>query len=197
MKTLILLRHSAPDKSTGAPNHLIPLSLQGREKAKAFFSRADLRAASRVFSSPYLRARETAELSGLPVTEDVRLIERQLEIPTPDTLDESFWARQYADPDFRNEGGESFSEVRQRMDSAVQDVLDALPEGETALIVSHAAAICAWLGRFCTVEVTDASRKLRRITWEDRVILDGDFPTPGAFRMQLEDHRLANLTFLP
>lgn len=194
MKTLILMRHSEPDKSTGAPNDRIPLSPRGREKAQAFFCQEDCRAVSRVISSPYLRARETAELSGLPVSEDARLIERQL--GHPDTLDKSFWARQYADPDFRNEGGESFREVRQRMNSAVRDVLGALPEGETALVVSHAAAICAWLGQFCTVEVTDAAHKLRRITWEGRVLFDGPFPTPGAFVLRLEDERLADLTFL-
>ena len=62
--------------------------------------------------------------------------------------------------------GESFREVNARMSACIRDILSHLPDGETALIVSHAAAICAYLQGFCTVEVTDAEQKLRKISFQ-------------------------------
>ena len=61
------------------------------------------------------------------------------------------------------------------MADCIHELLDSLPEGQNALVVSHAAAICSYLQRFCTVEVTDAAQKLRRITFQGEVLLDGHF----------------------
>lgn len=174
MKTLILLRHSIPDK-TGASG----LTEAGVKKAELLFRNELFRSVSGVWASPAPRAVETAALLGLPVTQDARLAERR----TGDTTGQgaAFWARQYADPDFKNPDGESFREVRARMDACLQDVLAALPEDGTALVVSHAAAICSWLMGFCTVEVTDAEQKLRRITFQQKVILNGSFEPATGF----------------
>lgn len=179
MKTLILLRHSIPDR-TGASG----LSPAGVEKARVLFRDERFRSVSRVWSSPVPRAAETAALLGLPVTQDVRLAERR----TGDTTGQgaAFWARQYADPDFKNPDGESFREVRARMDACITDALSALPEGGTALVVSHAAAICSWLMGFCTVEVLDAEQKLRRVTFRGKTVLEGEFAPASGVVVQTE-----------
>ncbi len=186
MKTLILLRHSIPDK-TGASG----LSPAGVEKARLLFRDTRFRSVSRVWVSPAPRAVETAALLGLPVTQDARLAERR----TGDTTGQgaAFWARQYTDPDFKNPDGESFHEVRARMDACIQDVLAALPEGGTALVVSHAAAICSWLMGFCTVEVTDAERKLRRITFRQNVVLNGSFEPATGFVVRWKDGEIEGI----
>ena len=116
-----------------------------------------------------------------------RLAERR----TGDTTgqDASFWKRQYEDPDFKNPDGESFREVSARMADCIHELLDSLPEGQNALVVSHAAAICSYLQRFCTVEVTDAAQKLRRITFQGEVLLDGHFWEADGFVLHIENRR--------
>ena len=179
MKTLLLLRHSIPDR-TGVSG----LSAEGVKKARELFRKENFRSVSRVWASPVPRAAEMAALLGLTVTQDARLAERR----TGDTTgqDGSFWARQYADIDFKNPDGESFREVHARMDACITEALSALPEGGTVLVVSHAAAICSWLMGFCTVEVTDAVQKLRRITFRDKIVLDGALEPASGFEIRIE-----------
>lgn len=171
MTTLLLLRHSIPERGGSSPDP--GLSAEGLQRAAAVFQNDAFRTVSLVWSSPSLRALQTAQLLGLPVRQDTRLAERR----TGDTTgqDASFWKRQYEDPDFKNPDGESFREVSARMADCIHELLDSLPEGQNALVVSHAAAICSYLQRFCTVEVTDAAQKLRRITFQGEVLLDGHF----------------------
>lgn len=169
MKILLLMRHSIPEPGKADAG----LSAAGIERAKAVFRAPVFRGVSGVWASPARRAVRTAELLGLPVVTDSRLLERR----TGDTTgqDASFWRRQYEDPDFKNPDGESFREVRARMSAALAEIVPELPDGGTGLVVSHAAAICAFLQGFCTVEVTDETQKLRRITFQGKTILDGRF----------------------
>ena len=71
----------------------------------------------------------------------------------------------------------------------IHELLDSLPEEQNALVVSHAAAICSYLQRFCTVEVTDAAQKLRRITFQGEVLLDGHFWEADGFVLHIENRR--------
>ena len=183
MTTLLLLRHSIPERGGSSPDP--GLSAEGLQRAAAVFQNDAFRTVSLVWSSPSLRALQTAQLLGLPVRQDTRLAERR----TGDTTgqDASFWKRQYEDPDFKNPDGESFREVRARMADCIHELLDSLPEGQNALVVSHAAAICSYLQRFCTVEVTDAAQKLRRITFQGEVLLDGHFWEADGFVLHIEN----------
>ena len=142
MTTLLLLRHSIPERGGSSPDP--GLSAEGLQRAAAVFQNDAFRTVSLVWSSPSLRALQTAQLLGLPVRQDTRLAERR----TGDTTgqDASFWKRQYEDPDFKNPDGESFREVSARMADCIHELLDSLPEGQNALVVSHAAAICSYLG---------------------------------------------------
>ena len=111
MTTLLLLRHSIPERGGSSPDP--GLSAEGLQRAAAVFQNDAFRTVSLVWSSPSLRALQTAQLLGLPVRQDTRLAERR----TGDTTgqDASFWKRQYEDPDFKNPDGESFREVSARM----------------------------------------------------------------------------------
>lgn len=185
MKTLLLLRHSTPERGGSSPDP--GLSAEGLQRAAAVFQNDAFRTISCVWSSPSLRALQTAQLLGLSVRQDARLSERR----TGDTTgqDVSFWKRQYEDPDFKNPDGESFREVSARMADCIHELLDSLPDGQTALVVSHAAAICSYLQRFCTVEVTDTAQKLRRITFQGEVLLDGRFREADGFVLRFESRR--------
>ncbi len=193
MKTLLLIRHSIPEKSSefAADPGLSPAGIQ---RTKEIFRHSIFADVSQVWASPSRRAFQTAELLGLPVRTDFRLLERK----TGDTTgqDISFWKQQYEDPDFKNPDGESFREVNARMSACIRDILSHLPDGETALIVSHAAAICAYLQGFCTVEVTDAEQKLRKISFQGKTLLNGKLEPGMGFILQMDSDGLFDVKLL-
>lgn len=189
MKTLYLFHHAKPDKTSKLENSLIPLSEEGRAALLALLGRiGDLDKNAPVFSSPYRRAYDTALLISGCVVGDSRLTERQT--GTRETFTKELWAGQYTDCDLKNTGGESFREARERMTEAINEILDQIPGSGSAIIVSHAAAICAYLQQFYRVEVVDADSRHRKITRGERVILDGVIQAPSCFRLAFEERYL-------
>ncbi len=193
MKTILLLRHSEPDKNSSLPNELIPLSERGKEKAKQFFHQLPMDSVTAVYASPYRRAKDTAAFSNRSVLLDNRLIERQLGDRT--TLTEEFWAKQYNDLHFKNKDGESFSEVQQRMNDCIVEILQKLKDGETAIAVSHAAAICSYLFHHCKITVIDPKQKIRRIEFRNQEILCGKIGTPSAFCLTFSENDITNISY--
>ena len=195
MKTIILVRHSEPQRGTSLPNETIPLSGKGRELAKRFFSVHPIfEGCHSVYTSPYARAAETAEYFPGRVIGDDRLVERAL--GDPESLDAHFWAKQYEDLDFKNRSGESLREVSQRMDDCVSDILREMADGEKAAAVSHAAAICAYLTKFCSVTVVNGAEKIRRIQFGNEIIMEGKIDTPSAFILQYDLDKPTEISYI-
>ncbi len=194
MKTIILVRHSEPQRAEGISNDKIPLSEAGRMLAKVFFTRKIFEDHKYVYSSPYLRAAETAGYLSKEIVYDERLKERTL--GDLESLDEEFWAKQYKDLDFKNRKGESMNETACRMDSCIEEILSLLREEEMAVAVSHAAAICAYLTKYCMITVVNASEKIRRIQFGNETILDGKINAPCAFVLKFKQDYLAELAYI-
>lgn len=194
MKTVILVRHSEPIKDRVVPTEALPLSEQGHKKAQALFALDVFRPVKAVYSSPYRRAYSTAEKRNMPVTVDARLREREL--GNPETLNGAFWNRQYEDYDYKNVGGESLNDARKRMTAVVSEIRSAMQDGDTVAVVSHAAAICALLLNWCTVEVVDAQKKLRKITCNGTAVLNDKIAAPSAFILKFEDEQLCGIQYV-
>ncbi len=131
----------------------VPLDDTGRAQAVDLAERAADRGFLALWSSPLLRARETADVVaralGLEPKEDPRLMETdagnwtdrsfaevQAEAP------EQFAAFAAGDPSFAFPGGESFAEQEERVNAALQDIEQGkLP----ALVVCHGMVIRAAL----------------------------------------------------
>lgn len=194
MKTILLMRHSIPEKSSKFVTDP-GLSPTGIQRAKEIFGDSLFADVSQVWASPSRRAFQTAELLGQPVKTDSRLLERK----TGDTTgqDISFWKRQYENPDFKNPDGESFREVNARMSACIRDILSNLPDGETALVVSHAAAICAYLQSFCAVEVTNVEQKLRRVSFQGKMLMDGKLEPGMGFVLLVNSDGIYDVELLP
>lgn len=161
------------------PNEQIPLSEEGKALAvskRNIFSNVD-----RCFSSPYRRAMETAEFIA-----DHPVIVKELHERTIGDAREDFWLKQYEDHDFRNPGGESLNQVKVRMKTAIDSIVGQMEEGETALVVSHATAICAYLLSYCEIEVKDAENKVRKISFHGKEILNGRFQPADGFEILLK-----------
>ena len=185
MKTIILIRHSEAIKDRTMPTAELPLSEQGHMRARELFSLDFFRSVEAVYTSPYRRAYSTAEKLRERLHVDVRLREREL--GNPDTLNAAFWKRQYEDHDYKNVDGESLNDTKERMTAAIDEIVSTMQDGETVAIDSHAAAICAFLMNWSTIEQIDEQKKLRKITYQGSVVMNGVFASPIAFVLQFEN----------
>ena len=194
MKTIILIRHSEPIKDRTMPTEEIPLSERGHIKAQQLFSLDVFHFIEAVYTSPYRRAYSTAEKLNKCLIVDDRLREREL--GNPETLNEEFWNRQYEDHNYKNVDGESLNDTKERMTSAINEITSTMKDGNTIAIISHAAAICAFLLNWCTIEVIDKQKKLRKITHNGAVVLNGKIATPSAFVLEFEDEQLYRIRYI-
>jgi broad specificity phosphatase PhoE len=120
-----------------------PLTARGRNQAAALRSVAP--GASRVVTSPLLRARQTADAFGLPVEVDERWIE--IDYGPYDGMALSavpveLWARWRDDADFAPPGGESLADVGRRVTAACED-LSGEATTTDLVVVSHVSPIKA------------------------------------------------------
>lgn len=125
---------------------------------------------------------------------DNRLREREL--GNPETLNEAFWKRQYEDHNYKNVGGESLNDAQKRMTSAINEILSTMQDGDIVAIVSHATAICAYLLNWCSIEVVDEQKKLRKITHKGAVVMNGKMSTPSAFILEFEKEKLCKVKYI-
>lgn len=193
MKKIFLARHSVPERGLKVLNKEIPLSNEGRGNALVFFSNKRFSDISKVYASDYKRAYETALYSFGNYEIDKRLGEREL--GNKETLTEEFWEKQYRDHDYKNTGGESFNEVSLRMNSVIAEILFNLKEEESAVVVSHAAAICSFLMSFCDVDVVDANEKIRKFTFDGNVFYCGKIKTPSCFCISYENEKVISIEY--
>ena len=184
MKSIYLFRHSKPVKQGQYANADIPLSAEGKARIQNLVAELNVGCNMKIYTSPYRRALETAEMIACnPITDD-RLVERG--IGEKETFTKEIWQGQHVDAMLRNVGGESFAEVRERVSSVISEILSNMHDDESALVVSHAAAICAYLQQFCEVVVTDVDSKRRQIKFHDRVIMEGAIQSPSCFKLDFE-----------
>jgi broad specificity phosphatase PhoE len=159
---LLVIRHgetewSRTGRHTGRTD--VPLTDKGRDEARSAARTLDGWEIDAVFSSPLVRARETAELVGFGqlafidddlvewdygVYEGIRTSETRAKIP-----DWSVWTHPIVD-------GESVGQVGGRVDS----FLDRLEEvdGETATIFAHGHLLSILIARWCGLEPIEGRR---------------------------------------
>lgn len=189
MKTIILMRHSIPEKAN-VSTEFIPLSSDGVELALSKKEKLHKYPINKCFSSPYLRAKETAQLlfNEFEIIDDLH--ERVI-----GEAKEDFWYKQYSDYDYKNNGGESLNEVKVRMKKAMDHILGCMDDHETALVVSHGTAICAYLLNFCDLKVIDPNQKTRKIYFNDQVIVNGKINPTDYFMIQYDDE-VVSISFM-
>jgi broad specificity phosphatase PhoE len=143
---LVLVRHG--QTQVNAEGRLqgrldVPLSELGRRQAASLAS--VVRSAARVVSSPLLRARETAEVFGLPVEIDERWVEMDYGDydgrPLAD-VPADLWERWRADARYQPPGGESLAVVSERVRAACVELLAEASERDV-VVVSHVSPIKA------------------------------------------------------
>ena len=83
------------------------------------------------------------------------------------------------------------------MTLALSDILSGMRDNQSVVVVSHAAAICAYLMELpsCEVTVTDVEAGARKIVWKDRTLCDGSLPMPSYFVLTFKNGKLVNLDY--
>lgn len=82
------------------------------------------------------------------------------------------------------------------MTSAMNEIISTMQNGNTVAVISHAAAICAFLLNWCAIEILDAQKKLRKISYNSAVVMSGEFATPSAFILEFEEERLYRIRYI-
>jgi broad specificity phosphatase PhoE len=151
--TLYLMRHGATEANLATPprlqgrRHNAPLVPVGVRQAEATRDFLAVRPIDQCFSSPLLRALETAAIVSAPHGLVPTTLRGLIECDVGDwegldwqTIKSKFsddYERYMADPSrFGYPGGESFAEVHDRAAAAVEDLF-AQYAGQTILVVSH------------------------------------------------------------
>ncbi|MGS2809841.1 bifunctional RNase H/acid phosphatase [Nocardia sp. MW-W600-9] len=151
---LLLLRHGQTDLSierrySGHGNP--PLTDLGREQAeraaKMLAAKGDIAA---VVTSPLQRARSTAEAAAVELDVPLRVLDGLIETDFGDwegltfaeaaQRDPQLHADWLGDPSVPAPGGESFDQVRERIESVRRDLVGLYP-GENIVVVSHVTPI--------------------------------------------------------
>ncbi len=150
---ILLLRHAetaAPDRFHGAESD-VGLGERGREQAEAAAPAIAALRPDALYSSPMLRARQTAGPIALACGRDVGIVpelhERRMGPLSGVLLEDgreayaramALWKR--GDLDAAHEGGESYAEMRDRVVPAFVALAEAHP-GRTVVVVAHGIVI--------------------------------------------------------
>ena len=168
MTVVYLIRHSIPllddgimnvSESDQIINEKIILSIEGEEKAKQISEISELQNIDVIWSSSYVRSKQTAKYiaykNNLKINIDSRFNERKLGNidklkELGETKQHSFTEEQLLDKNLKIEFGESMNEVNERMSLAVSDILKKYEDKKIA-IISHGAAMRFYLMNFCNL----------------------------------------------
>jgi broad specificity phosphatase PhoE len=151
MGRLILMRHAESEGNRAGcftPHPEIPLTDRGREQAHEAAQRlAERLAPVRIVSSPFLRARQTADILSVVLGLDVEVADDLRERSYGELAGSPYsTARVGYDPTsywtWRPPGGETLDEVLVRAGAVLDRIAAAAPD-EEVLVVSHGAVMMA------------------------------------------------------
>ena len=203
MSTIIyLIRHSIrfdmddiinnnTDQSPLLKNEKIILSVEGEKRAKNI----DV-----VYTSNCVRTLQTAKYllqkQNLKAFIDDRLDERRVGVPNADRVP-NWFELQYKDENYKTEGGESQKDVRERFESAFNEIVND-NKGKRIAVFSHGYAILFFLMKWI---------KFKGILDEKTIWLEKDGETfikkridaPEVFKLELDEtnklKKLENIEF--
>ena len=196
MTTIYLIRHSKPinvnyyldNDNLQLQNEKKCLSVEGEQIAKERFEDKEFNDIDIVFSSNYVRAIQTAKYLADKNNTEINIFsdlgERKFGISSWSELPEEFERKQFLDENYKIGNGESQAEVRERMLSALIQIINENKNRRIA-IVSHATALSYLLKNWCNIEVVDD--KLR-YSYKDKILLDGYFNYCETFKIDFDEN---------
>jgi len=165
----------------------IILSSIGEERAKILCKHDELKNVDAVYSSNCVRTLQTAkyllEEQNLKVNIDDRLDERRTGKRNDDIYPDWF-SRQYLDPNFKTEGGESQIDVQARMTEVIEEIVKKYKDKRVA-VFTHGYAITFYLLKFCKLLEVDGQRL--KMEFKDKIIFDKEINAPELIKVTIDD----------
>lgn len=195
MTTIYLIRHSKTLKVNNdytkdnlqLQNEKQILSLEGEDIAKKHFSSDIYNNIDCIYSSNYIRAISTAkyvaEKNNLEINVLDDLGERKFGINSWSELQNDFEHKQLLDENYKIANGESQKEVRNRMKSAIIEILNK-NKGKNIVVVSHGTAIIFLLKEWCDIKFVE--EKLH-YNFNGKNIFNGYLNYCETFKLEFDD----------
>lgn len=174
-------------------NEKIILSVNGEKQAKNLSRLKELNNIDLVVSSSYVRAISTAkyivENNNCLFYINSKFDERRI---GNGIIQRDFWLKQMNDAYFKLDGGENQYEVKERMLEGINNIIKN-HSGKRVVIVSHAVAITFLLLNWCILENVNLNNKIRKITFNDKVVINDSFKRPDAFKLTFIDDKFCDV----
>ena len=205
MTTIYLIRHSVRfdndliTKYNTTQSDLIKsekniLSIEGEERARLLSEAEELNNIDYVYVSNCVRTLGTAKYlmskQRLNCFLDERLDERRVGIPNSSKFTDWF-SRQFKDPDYKTEGGESQRDVVKRVNEVIDDIIENKKDKRIA-IFSHGYAILFFLLQYCKLVSVDEERNIH-MKYHNKNIMKGKINAPEVFKLEYEDKKIVNI----
>lgn len=199
MTTLYLIRHSIrfsnsdiiEFKTSQSPllqSEKSVLSVEGEKRAEILARQEELQNIDVAYASNCVRTLQTAKYllkaQNLKVTLDERLDERRFGEPNSDKFPDWF-ERQYLDENFKTVGGESQKDVRERMNEAINEILEN-NKGKRIAVFSHGYAITFYLMQWYKLLDVTAEQKIT-FEYNGKVVYDRKINAPEVFKLTLDE----------
>ena len=208
MTTLYLIRHSIKEKNYGIFDNSDTkqikdekriLSCEGEEQALLLSKNPELQNLDEVWASNYVRAIQTAkyicENNNLAINISSLFDERHYGTFEGNSSKEEFWIGQFKDNNLKNQDGESGTEVRNRMDAKITEIIKHNKDKRIA-IVCHNACILFYLLKYCKLENAELNKRLT-ISFKDKVLIkDGIMKSPSMMKLVFDEDKLIDITYL-
>ena len=193
-KVIYLVRHSVrfdysnvidykTDQSYMLKSEKIILSPKGEKRAEALATLNELDNLDAVYASNCVRTLGTAKYlmskQRLNCFLDERLDERRVGIPNSSKFTDWF-SRQFKDPDYKTEGGESQRDVVKRVNEVIDDIIENKKDKRIA-IFSHGYAILFFLLQYCKLVSVDEERNIH-MKYHNKNIMKGKINAPEVFK---------------
>lgn len=195
MTTIYIIRHSEPFKvhrgiedvceSILFSNIKTPLSVNGEKLAEKISNYDEFNNIDVVWSSNYVRAMSTAKYiaykNNLKVNVSDKIGERVHGVNSWEELPSDFETYQFKDENYKIGNGESQKEVRERLLSFINKLLNEYKD-KKILIVGHSTATAFLLKSWCEVNYADSYK------FKGNVFFDGKWNYCETFKLEFDDN---------
>ena len=124
------------------------------------------------------------EKQNLKANLDERLDERRTGKPN-DKEYPDWYTRQFQDENFKTEGGESQKDVRERMESVFNEIIEK-NKGKRIAIFTHGNAMTFLMMKWCKVENVTPNKEIT-LSYNGKIIFNKRLNSPEVFKLTLDE----------
>lgn len=193
-----IINHFDNNNNLQELNEKLILSIKGETLAQKLSESPELQNIDFLYSSNFVRAISTAKYiankNQLTININNNFNERNYGNPKLEEKTIDFWIKQYLQPTYKNNNGESQIEVRQRMLNGLNDILKA-HQGKRIVIISHATAISFLLLNWCQLKDINKDKK-RHITFNNKTIINDKINSPEIFKLIFKENKIIDINLI-